>query len=266
MLKDITLGQFFPADSIVHRIDARVKIILTFIYIIMIFFIKNFVQYGALLIFAATVIKASKVPLSLFVKSLKPMVFLISLTALINIFTTAGEPLVTFFGFLKVTREGFYYSLFMIVRLVFLVVGSSVLTYTTSPIMLTKAMEDLLKPLGRLGFPSHEVALMMTISLRFIPALVEETDKIIKSQASRGSDFESGGVIARCRALIPVFVPLFISALRRADELAVAMESRCYNGGEGRTSLNRIKIQKTDIFVFVIVIFIFAALLFLGRF
>lgn len=265
MLKDITLGQFFPVDSVVHKVDARVKIILTFIYIMVIFFVRNFFQYAVLSVFVMLVIKFSKVPVSFFVKSLKPLVFLMSITAFINLFTTSGTPLFTVFNWLVVTREGLYYSAFMIIRLIFLVTGSSILTYTTSPIMLTNAIECLLRPLEKLKFPAHEVAMMMTISLRFIPTLIEETDKIIKSQMSRGSDFESGNIFGKAKAMVPVFVPLFISAFRRADELAVAMESRCYNGGAGRTSLNQIDIKRSDIYIFVSVISVYV-FIFLLRF
>jgi len=265
MIKDITLGQFFPIDSPIHKMDPRVKILATIIYIFAVFFAKGYAGYIVVALFTYVIILMSKVPLKLILKSLKPLVFLVIFTSLLNIFMTDGK-IVTLFniplklGFLKITYEGLSIAVKMALRLIFLVVGSSLLTHTTSPIMLTDGIERLLKPFSKIGVPAHEIAMMMTIALRFIPTLLEETQKIMTAQKSRGADFESGNVIKRAKALIPVLIPLFINAFKRADELATAMECRCYRGGEGRTRLRVLKFGKIDLLALIIML-VFSALL-----
>ncbi|MBQ6998266.1 MAG: energy-coupling factor transporter transmembrane protein EcfT [Clostridia bacterium] len=251
MLKDITLGQYFPIESPVHSMDPRIKIIITLVFIIAIFFIKSLWGFVAVALYVIFAVKLSRVSFKLVLKGIRPILFLIIFTALINLFMTNGEivniggvPLKA--GFLKITKEGFYSATVMSLRLVFLVMGTSILTLTTSPILLTDGVEKLLSPFSKIGLPAHELAMMMTIALRFIPTLLEETDKIMKAQMARGADFESGNIINRAKALIPILVPLFISSFRRADELAVAMECRCYRGGKGRTRLNELKIGTRD--------------------
>lgn len=251
MLNDITLGQFFPVDSPIHKLDPRVKIMSSLAYIIAVFFAKGFAGYLFVAVFTYSVILMSKVPLKLYLKGLKPLIFIIIFTSAINLFMTDGKiaqigafPLK--FGFLKITVEGIDTAVKMTLRLIFLVAGTSVLTFTTSPIVLTDGIESLLSPFKKIGVPAHELAMMMSIAIRFIPTLLEETDKIMKAQASRGADFENGSVIKRIKALVPILVPLFISSFRRADELALAMECRCYRGGKGRTRLKTLKIAPID--------------------
>ena len=263
MLTDITLGQYIPADSPVHKLDPRIKIIGVFIYIITVFLAKGLVSYLFLGISTLFVIKLSKIRLMTVIKGIKPLVFIIIFTALINIFMSAADDIIWQWKFIKITATGLKSAVVMALRLIFLVIGTSLLTYTTSPIMLTDGIERLLRPFSKIGLPAHELAMMMTIALRFIPTLLEETDKIIKAQKARGADFESGNIINRAKALIPILVPLFISSFRRADELAVAMECRCYRGGEGRTRLRELKICARDyISIFVLITFCFAVVLF----
>ena len=254
LLKDITLGQFFPGNSPVHRINASVKIILSIIYLVMIFTIKNFIGYALLGGFILAVVWSSKVPLKFIIKGLRPVLFFIVFTAVINAFMIAGETILFELWFLKVTYEGIRYAAFMVLRIIFMVVGTSMLTYTTSPIALTDGIETLLKPFSRLGMPAHEIAMMMTIALRFIPTLIEEADKIIKAQTARGADFESGNIFKRAKSLLPLLVPLFVSAFRRADELAIAMEGRCYRGGNNRTRLNVAKVGMIDVYACAVVV------------
>jgi len=245
VLKDITLGQYFPGNSVVHRLDAMMKIIFSMIYLVVIFIIKGFAGYAAILVFTAAVIYVSGIPFKFVLKGIKPLWIFVLFTSVLNLFMTQGTPIWQW-GILKITQEGVNYSVIMILRLVFLVMGTSMLTYTTSPIALTDGIERLLAPVGKIGFPTHELAMMMSIALRFVPTLLEETDKIMKAQTARGADFTSGSLIRRAKALIPLLVPLFISAFRRADELAVAMECRCYRGGKGRTRLNPAKVSRID--------------------
>ncbi len=262
MLADITLGQYIPCESTVHNLDPRIKIIATFVFIVAVFLVKSVYSYALLFAFTFGIIMLSKISFTTVLKSIKPIVVVILFTAIVNIFLTAGDDVAFKIGFLKVTYTGLKTALAMSLRLVFLVMGTSLLTYTTSPILLTDGIEKLLSPLKKIGFPSHELAMMMTIALRFIPTLFEETDKIIRAQKARGADFESGNLLKRTKALIPVLVPLFINSFRRADELALAMECRCYRGGEGRTRLKQLKIGKTDIVaLFVIAFFVLAILL-----
>ena len=246
MITDITIGQYFPSDSPLHRLDARVKLVITLLYIVSLFLIKSFIGYAFVIIALAIVIKVSKVPFKFMVKGLKSLVFIMIFTALINVFTVkGGETLVTFWK-LSITTEGVFFAIKMALRIILLIIGSSLLTLTTTPIKLTDGIEALLKPLSKIGVPAHDIAMMMTIALRFIPTLLDETDKIIKAQQARGADFDTGRLRDKARALVPILVPLFISAFRRADELAMAMESRCYNGGANRTRMNVMKVTSID--------------------
>ncbi len=246
MIKDITIGQYFPGDTIIHRLDPRVKLISVFLFIISLFFVKNFYPYIFVLGYILTIVYLSKIPIKYILKGLKPLIFIISITFFINLFMTKGE-ILFYIGPLVVTKEGLSQAVFMAIRLIFLVTGTSLLTLTTSPIALTDGIESLLSPLKSIGLPAHELAMMMTIALRFIPTLLEETDKIMKAQMARGADFESGNIINRAKSLVPLLVPLFINAFRRADELATAMEARCYRGGDNRTRLNELRFKRIDI-------------------
>lgn len=246
MLKDITIGQYVPADSFVHKLDPRIKIILSIIYIINLFLIDQYFGYVFVIIFTAITILASKIQLRYIYKGLKPIFILLIITAIMNILMTPGQSLVFKYGIIKVYKEGLNIAGFMVLRLVFLIVGTSLLTLTTSPIELTDGLEKLMSPLKKIGISSHDLAMMMTIALRFIPTLIDETDKIMKAQMARGADFESGNLLQRSKNLIPVLVPLFISSFRRADELAMAMEARCYRGGEGRTRMKILKFHSRD--------------------
>ncbi len=256
MLKDITIGQYFPGDTLVHKLDPRIKISIISLFIGSLFFINSFYPYIFILGFIIASIAISQIPIKFILKGLKPLMFIILITFTINIFMTKGEVLFPI-GPLVVTKEGLYQASFMALRLVFLITGTSLLTLTTSPIALTDGIERLLNPFKRLGLPAHELAMMMTIALRFIPTLLEETDKIMKAQMARGADFESGNIFKRAKALVPLLVPLFVNAFRRADELATAMEARCYRGGENRTRLNELKLDKKDIIVFISMIIFF---------
>lgn len=246
MIRDITIGQFYPADSIIHKLDARLKLLGTGLFVISLFLVSTFAGYLFITLALCSVIVASKVPFSFMLKGLKSIIFIVSFTVIINIFLTDGETILFEYKFIKITLEGVIVAIKMSYRLIMLVVGSSILTLTTTPINLTDGIEYLLNPLKKIGVPAHEIAMMMTIALRFIPTLLDETDKIMKAQQARGADFESGNLIERAKSLIPILVPLFISAFRRADELAMAMEARCYRGGEGRTRMNKMKFTKSD--------------------
>ena len=250
MLKDITIGQYLPGDTIIHRLDPRVKILIVMFFIASLFFINSFYPYIFILGFIGVSVGLSQLPIKFILKGLKPLIFIILITFTINVFMTKGEVLFPI-GPLVVTKEGLYQATFMALRLIFLITGTSLLTLTTSPISLTDGIEKLLMPFSRLGLPAHELAMMMTIALRFIPTLLEETDKIMKAQMARGADFESGNILKRAKALVPLLVPLFVNAFRRADELATAMEARCYRGGENRTRLNELKLRKQDIAILV---------------
>lgn len=260
MLKDITIGQYLPGDSTIHRLDPRTKILLIVAFLIVLFTVGNFAGYLALALLIFAVNKIAKVPFKMLVKSLKPLLFFIVFTAVINLFLTRGEPIFKW-GIITITKEGVRLTIAMSLRLIFLVIGTSLLTYTTSPIVLTDGIESLFRPLSKIGFPAHEIAMMMTIAIRFIPTIIDETDKIMKAQSARGSDFESGSLMRRAKALIPILVPLFVSAFRRADDLATAMECRCYRGGEGRTKLKAIKMKKIDAFAFLISAAVFAVVI-----
>jgi len=263
MIRDITIGQFYPVKSVIHDLDARVKIIATFIYIFAIFLANKYVGYVPVVLFLSGVIYVSKVPLKFMLKGLKSILFIIVFTVLLNVFMSTGSKVLFEYGFIKVTVEGLYLSGIMALRLIFLIVGSSLLTLTTSPIQLTDGIEALMKPLKKLGVPAHEIAMMMTIALRFIPTLLEETDKIMKAQSARGADFETGNIIKRAKSMIPILVPLFISAFRRADDLAMAMESRCYRGDIGRTRMKKMVMVKKDYIAFAIMLVLALVLIFL---
>lgn len=245
MLSDITLGQYFPAKSVMHRADPRLKICLTIFAIVLIFSAGNFFSLALAVGYILLGMGLSKIPVKLYLKSLKPILFIIVFTAVLNIFYGTGEPLWQW-GIIKITRNGLLNSLFVSIRIIVLILASSVLTFTTSPTQLTDAIERLLRPLAKLRVPVHEFAMMMTIALRFVPLLLEETDKIMSAQKARGADMESGGLIQRIKALTPVLIPLFVSAFRRAFDLATAMESRCYHGGEGRTKMKQLHFGAAD--------------------
>ena len=245
-LKDITLGQYFPGSTPIHKMDPRTKILFTVLYIIALFTAKGLVAYGLLLAALALCITVSRVPLKSIVRGMKPVMVIIVITAVLNIFYTPGDPIWQW-KFLKITTEGIWAAVYMILRITLLITCTFLLTYTTSPIMLTDGLEKLLGPLKKIRVPVHELSMMMSIALRFIPTLIEETDKIMSAQKARGADFDSGNLFQKARALVPLLVPLFISAFRRADELAVAMECRCYHGGEGRTRMRQLKFEGRDL-------------------
>lgn len=262
MLKDITLGQFFPGDSLLHKLDPRVKLILTTAYIILVFIARGVAGFAVILAFTLAMIALSKIPAKVILRGLKPLIFIIAFTAIINVFWTKGDNLLLKLGFIEIYYEGVLYAVLMVLRVVLLLLGSSVLlTYTTSPIALTDGLERLLSPLKKLRMPVHEFAMMMTIALRFIPTLIEETDKIMNAQKARGVDFSTGNIIQRAKALIPILIPLFVSAFRRADELAIAMECRCYRGGEGRTRMKVLKLASRDFVASAIFAVFFAAVI-----
>ena len=247
MLKDITIGQHFPGNSPVHRCDPRLKILLVIAYIVILFTVTNFLGLALSILLLAGLYLMAHIPLKLILKSLKPIMPIVVFTAVLNLFFMGGEgePLVSFWVF-RIYKEGVAYAIFMAVRIVALIAGTSLLTYTTSPIVLTDAIESLLRPLQKLHFPVHELAMMMTIALRFIPTLIEETEKIMNAQKARGAMLDTGKFTQRAKALVPILIPLFISAFRRADELAMAMECRCYRGGEGRTRLKQLRFTALD--------------------
>ena len=246
MMKNITMGQYYPVDSWVHRLDPRTKILLTVAMIVAVFLVKSMVGYGLILCFMYLVSKLSNIPFKMLVKGVKPLRFILILTFLLNLFFNNGTTMLINWGFLKISYEGVSQAVHYSLRLVFLVLGTSLMTLTTSPIALSDGIEMLLSPLKKIHFPAHELAMMMSIALRFIPTLMEEADKIMKAQMARGADFESGNLLARAKAMVPLLVPLFVSAFRRAGDLAMAMESRCYHGGENRTRLRVLKITKND--------------------
>ena len=246
MMKNITMGQYYPVDSWVHRLDPRTKILLTIAMIVAVFMVKSMVGYGLILGFMYFVSKLSNIPFKMLVKGVKPLRFILILTFLLNLFFNTGTTMLVEWGFLKISYEGVSQAVHYSLRLVFLVLGTSLMTLTTSPIALSDGIEMLLSPLKVIRFPAHELAMMMSIALRFIPTLMEEADKIMKAQMARGADFESGNLIARAKAMVPLLVPLFVSAFRRAGDLAMAMESRCYHGGENRTRLRVLAITKND--------------------
>ncbi len=257
-LKDITLGQYFPGNSILHRLDPRTKLLFTLFFIISIFLCKFVVSYGLLVVLVLLLIAVSRIQSKAFLKGLKPVLFIVVFTAILNLFYTSGTVLWQF-GIFKITQEGIWKAIFMMLRILLLIACTLLLTYTTSPILLTDGLERLLRPLKKVGFPVHELSMMMSIALRFIPTLIQETDKIISAQKARGADFDSGNLIQKAKALIPILVPLFISSFRRAEELATAMECRCYHGDEGRTSLRQLSFHVRDIAFLLFSVLILAA-------
>lgn len=266
MIRDITIGQYYPTNSLIHELDARTKIALIFGFIISLFFGTHLLSYAFAALMLASVIRLSKVPFKFMIKGLNSIMILIVFTVLINVFMTPNGTILFEYKFIHITLEGIIAALAMAIRLIMLIIGSSILTLTTSPIDLTDAIERLLKPLERIRVPAHEIAMMMTIALRFIPILLEETDKIMKAQMARGADFETGGLIKKAKSLVPLLVPLFISAFRRADDLAMAMEARCYRGGEGRTKMKQLKYKQGDYITYVLIGIYLIAIFMLGQY
>lgn len=260
MLSDITIGQYFPGSSILHRLDPRTKVVLLFFYLILIFVCRSAISYAILSALTFALMVLSKVPLRMMLRSLKPLWWIILFTFVIHVFSTPGEELAKVWIF-SVTWEGIVQGFYVSLRLVLLILLSSLLTFTTSPLKLTDAMEALLAPFKRIGVPAHELAMMMTIALRFVPTLIQETDRIMKAQQSRGANFTDGSIAKRLRAFVPVLVPLFLSAFRRADDLAMAMEARCYRGGEGRTQMKALKITSIDYVAWGFTIVLIAAVI-----
>ncbi|MDD7795977.1 energy-coupling factor transporter transmembrane component T family protein [Clostridium sp. 'White wine YQ'] len=260
MIKDITIGQYVPGDSFIHKLDPRTKILISVLFIASLFIINKFVGYILIVAFIAAAIVNSKISPSFYFKGLRPVITLIVITALLNVFMIKGtsDTLIWGWKFLNIYEEGIQVAVFMTLRLISLIIGTSILTLTTSPIELTDALERLLKPLKVVGISSHEIAMMMTIALRFIPTLIDETDKIMKAQKARGADFDGGNIFAKAKSLIPLLVPLFISSFRRADELANAMEARCYRGGNGRTRMKQLKYESRDAVAFFIIAILIA--------
>ena len=252
MLKDITLGQYFPGTTAIHKLDPRTKLIMLIVYIIALFTCKGFVGYGVMIVFLGACMAVSRISPRVAMKGLKPLLIIIILTGILNMFYTKGTPVADVFLLRKITWEGLRAAAFMILRIMLLVMGAFMLTYTTSPMDLTDGLEKLLSPLKKIKVPVHELAMMMSIALRFIPTLIEETDKIISAQKARGADFETGKLYERAKALLPILVPLFVSAFRRADELATAMECRCYHGGVGRTKLKVFRYELGDFIAFAV--------------
>ena len=266
MLKDITLGQFFPGKSYIHKLDPRTKLVLLLIYIVALFVAGDWISYGVMLAFLSICIIISKIPLKNIVRGMKPMMVILIITGLLNIFLTDGEIVWLEIGSVTITQEGVFRAIFMMARILMLVTGTFLLTYTTSPIALTDGLESLLKPLKVIRFPVHEISMMMCIALRFIPTLIEETDKIMSAQKARGADFESGGLLQRVKALVPILIPLFVSAFRRADELATAMECRCYHGGDGRTKMKLLRYKRRDFGAYGIGVLLMAGIIVLAVF
>ena len=266
MLKDITLGQYFPGNSVVHRLDPRTKLIMLVLYIVALFCAESWISYGVMLVFLAATISTSQIPLKSLVRGMKPLVLILVFTGVLNLFLTSGDTVLVSFWIFTITKEGFVRAILMVSRILMLISGTFLLTYTTSPISLTDGLESLLSPLKAIHLPVHELSMMMCIALRFIPTLIEETDKIMSAQKARGADFETGNLMQRVKALVPILVPLFISAFRRADELATAMECRCYQGGEGRTKMKLLRFRYIDFVTFGIGALLVAIVLTLAHF
>ena len=266
MLKDITLGQYFPGNSPVHRLDPRTKLIVLVVYIVALFLASDWLSYGVMFLFLASCIAISRIPLKALVHGMKPLLFILIFTGILNVFFTPGDTELFSFGVIRITLEGLVRAVFMMLRIMMLITGTFLLTYTTSPISLTDGLESLLGPLKAMKVPVHELSMMMCIALRFIPTLIEETDKIMSAQKARGADFESGSLMSRVKALVPILVPLFISAFRRADELATAMECRCYHGGEGRTKMKLLRYKLLDYKTFALTVLLLAAMIVLRNF
>ena len=266
MLKDITLGQYFPGYSVIHLLDPRTKLIMLVVYIVALFLCKSWVSYGLIFVFLIWIIKISTIPPKSIVKGMKPLVMILVFTGLLNLFFTQEGPVLVDFWIITITAGGLQRAVFMMARILMLITGTFLLTYTTSPISLTDGLESLLNPLKKIKVPVHELSMMMCIALRFIPTLIEETDKIMCAQKARGADFENGSLMERAKALVPILVPLFIGAFRRADELATAMECRCYQGGEGRTKMKLLRYRRNDFAAFGIGAVLVAVVSLLGSF
>ena len=265
MIRDITIGQYYPAKSVIHRLDPRVKIVCTLLFIVSLFIQNSVLGYAIATVFLAVVIRLSKVPFKFIVKGLKAVVILLLFTAVMNLFLTQGGDVLFSFWIFKVSEKGLRLAVFMAIRLIYLILGSSIMTFTTTPNGLTDGIESLLGPLKKLKVPVHEVAMMMSIALRFIPILLEETDKIMKAQIARGADLESGNLIQKVKAMVPILVPLFVSAFRRANDLAMAMEARCYHGGEGRTKMKPLVYRSQDYKAYAFVIIYMVLIFVCGR-
>ena len=259
MLKDITLGQYFPGKSPIHLLDPRTKLIMLVVYIVALFMASNWISYGLMFLFLVMVIAVSRIPVKSILRGMKPLMMILIFTGVLNLFFTEGETVLVSFWVITITKEGLIRAVFMVARILMLISGTFLLTYTTSPISLTDGLEALMNPLKVIKVPVHELSMMMCIALRFIPTLIEETDKIMSAQKARGADFETGSIIQRAKALIPILVPLFISAFRRADELATAMECRCYQGGEGRTKMKLLRYTRWDFNAFAVGVLLMGA-------
>ena len=260
MLKDITLGQYFPGNSFIHRLDPRTKLIARVVYIVALFMAVNWVSYALMAAFLLLCIKISTIPGKSFIRGMKPLMMILIFTGVLNLFFTTDGTVLVDFWFVTITTAGLQRAIFMVVRILLLICGTFLLTYTTSPISLTDGLEALMNPLKKIKVPVHELSMMMCIALRFIPTLIEETDKIMSAQKARGADFESGTLMEKAKAMIPILVPLFISAFRRADELATAMECRCYQGGEGRTKMKLLRYSRLDFRAFLVAAALLAAI------
>lgn len=265
MIRDITIGQYYPVDSTLHRLDPRVKIMCTLLYLISLFLFRNIYGYIVATIFLVSVIHISKVPFKFIVKGLKPIILLLMITVVFNLFLTKTGKVLLEFWILTITEDGLRTAVFMAIRLIYLILGSSLMTFTTTPNALTDGIEKLLWPFRKIKLPVHEIAMMMSIALRFIPILLEETDKIMKAQIARGADLENGNIIQKAKAMIPILVPLFVSAFRRATDLAMAMEARCYRGGDGRTKMKPLVYQKKDYIAYAITILYMAIAVIVGN-
>ncbi|MDY5985791.1 MAG: energy-coupling factor transporter transmembrane component T [Lachnoclostridium sp.] len=266
MIRDITIGQYYPAKSVLHRLDPRVKLVCTLFYLVSLFLFKSIPGYIVATLFLISVVRLSKVPFSYIMRGMKPVIMLLMITVLFNLFLTRGGEVLLHVWVLTVTEEGLRTAVFMAVRLIYLIAGSSLMTFTTTPNELTDGIESLLGPLNKLRVPVHEVAMMMSIALRFIPILLEETDKIMKAQIARGADLESGNIIQKAKSMVPILVPLFVSAFRRANDLAMAMEARCYRGGEGRTKMKPLHYRKCDYVAYVLMLLYVVAVVLIGRY
>ena len=266
MIRDITIGQYYPAKSILHRLDPRVKVVSTLLFLISLFLFRSIPGYIIATAFLVMVVRLSKVPFGYIVKGLKPIIMILMLTVLFQLFLTRGGDTLVHWWIFTITEEGLVNAVYMAIRLIYLIIGSSLMTFTTTPNELTDAIEKLLGPLNKIRIPVHEIAMIMSIALRFIPILLEETDKIMKAQIARGADFESGNMLQRAKAMVPILVPLFVSAFRHANDLAMAMEARCYHGGEGRTKMKPLRYVSRDRVAYVIVILYVAAVFVIGRY
>jgi energy-coupling factor transport system permease protein len=266
MLKDITLGQYFPGNSVIHRLDPRTKLLALVAYIVALFVAKSWLSYGLMLAFLAVIITVSKIPLKSIVRGMKPLVLILVFTGILNLLFTDGDTILVNFWVITITLEGLLRAIFMMARILMLITGTFLLTFTTSPIALTDGLESLMGPLKVIKVPVHELSMMMCIALRFIPTLIEETDKIMCAQKARGADFETGKLMDRVKALVPILVPLFVSAFRRADELATAMECRCYQGGDGRTKMKLLRFRRFDLLAFLLGAVLLAAVCVLRQF